>query len=477
MSRPHLKGLLILAVVALAGYFLYPSVVWYRLPAAERDVMEQRRDPLITRILKLGLDLRGGTHLLLELDSTKLDPHRDIRDAIDRAIEIIRNRVDQFGVAEPLIARQGDRWIVVQLPGIKDPEIAKGLIGKTALLEFRVVDTSGALEKIQEKARDASMTASEYFDAQGNVTPRLAGEIPPGLELLPGKEAQYYLVRSSAELTGASLVNAKVQLGDQQFGYPVVALEFNPEGARAFARVTELNVGKNLAIVLDRVVQSAPVIRTRIPDGRAVIEGNFTPEDAKLLSTVLRAGALPAPVRVIEERSVGPTLGEDSIRSGIRACLAGLVLVIGFMAMYYKGSGLIANLALLFNLFILLGAMAYFHATLTMPGIAGIILSLAMAVDANVLILERVREELRLGKTVGTAIDLGYERAFSAILDGNLTTLIAAAFLFEFGSGPVKGFAVTLTLGLVISMFTAIVGTKTMYDLWREGRKIERLSV
>ncbi|MBI3292157.1 MAG: protein translocase subunit SecD, partial [Elusimicrobia bacterium] len=333
-----------------------------------------------------------------------------------------------------------------------------------------------ALEKIQGKARESGLTPSEYVNAQGNVHPLLAKEIPPGLELLPGKESQYVLVRSSAELTGATLVEAKVQLGDQ-YGFPVVALEFNPEGARVFARVTELNIGKNLAIVLDGIVQSAPVIRTRIPDGRAVIEGNFTADDAKLLATVLRAGALPAPVRIIEERTVGPTLGEDSIRSGVRACLVGLALVVGFMAMYYKTSGLIADLALVLNLFLLLGAMAYFHATLTLPGIAGVLLSLAMAVDANVLILERVREELRLGKTVRTAIDFGYERAFSAILDGNLTTLIAAAFLFQFGSGPVKGFAVTLALGLVISMFTAITGTKTLYDLWLSGRKIERLSV
>lgn len=476
MSRPTLKGLLILAVIALAGYFLFPSIVWYRLPAAERDKLEQRRDRLVGRVLKLGLDLRGGTHLLLELDDTQLDPKLDVKEAIDRAIEIIRNRIDQFGVTEPLIARQGERWIVVQLPGVKDPELAKQLIGKTALLEFRMADSTGVLEKLQEKARQAGLTPSEYIDSQGKVHPLLAQEIPPGRELLPGKESQYVVVHSSAELTGASLVNAKVQLGDQ-FGFPVVALEFNPEGARTFARVTELNVGKNLAIVLDRIVQSAPVIRTRIPDGRAVIEGNFSADDAKLLATVLRAGALPAPVRIIEERTVGPTLGEDSIRSGVRACVVGLALVLGFMALYYKWSGMVANLALFVNLFLLLGAMAYFHATLTLPGIAGVILSLAMAVDANVLILERVREELRTGKTVGSAIDLGYERAFSAILDGNLTTLIAAAFLFQFGSGPVKGFAVTLTLGLTISMFTAITGTKTVYDLWLPGRKITRLSI
>ena len=253
-------------------------------------------------------------------------------------------------------------------------------------------------------------------------------------------------------------------------GYPEVSIEFNSDGARKFAQVTETNINRNLAIVLDGIVQSAPTIRTKIPDGKAVIEGSFSTEEAKLLSTVLRAGALPAPVTVIEERTVGPTLGEDSIRAGVRSSLFGLLLILIFMNYYYRGAGLVANGALLINLVLLLGAMAYFRATLTLPGIAGIILSLGMAVDANVLILERTREEIRSGKTARMAIDQGYNKAYSAILDSNITTLIAALFLFQYGTGPVKGFAVTLTIGIVISMFTAIFVTRTYYD-WRLRNK------
>jgi protein-export membrane protein SecD len=271
-------------------------------------------------------------------------------------------------------------------------------------------------------------------------------------------------------MTGASLINAKVQLGGGTgFGYPEVAIEFNDQGARQFSQVTETNINRNLAIVLDGTIQSAPTIRTRIPDGKAVIEGSFTTEEAKLLSTVLRAGALPAPVEVIEERTVGPTLGEDSIRAGLMSTLIGVGLIIGFMAFYYRGAGILTDCALILNLVLLLGSMSYFHSTLTLPGIAGIILSLAMAVDANVLILERIREELRAGKTTRMAIDLGYEKAFSAILDSNLTTLIAALFLFQFGTGPVKGFAVTLTIGILFSMFTAVFVTRTYYE-WRLSR-------
>jgi protein-export membrane protein SecD len=317
---------------------------------------------------------------------------------------------------------------------------------------------------------------SEFLAMQqkGTAPKELSKLIPAGYEVLPSKESRYLVVKSSAELTGSTLVDAKVELGGQ-YGYPTVSIEFNPEGTRRFAEVTERNVQKNLAIVLDGTVQSAPVIRSAIPDGHAVIEGNFSTEDAKLLSTVLRAGALPAPVRVIEERTVGPSLGEDSIKAGVRASLIGLALVMVLMALYYHTSGLIADLAMLINMLFIFGIMASLHATLTLPGIAGTILSLAMAVDANVLILERIREELGLGKSVRLAVDLGYKHAWSAIIDGHVTTLISAGLLFQFGTGPVKGFAVTLFWGVLISIFTAVFFTHMVYETWLSRSQVESL--
>ena len=465
-------------LVVLSVYFLTPTVSWYRMAPAERSDREQDKDPMIQKILNLGLDLRGGTHLVLELDRSKLDPKINIQDALDRAIEIIRNRVDQFGVAEPLIARQGDRWIVVQLPGIKDPERAKELIGKTALLEFRMADDSGAMSNVLKVLGDQKITLPQLVDMQkeGKIPPAVLKAIPAGYELLPERDGRFMVVRSSPELTGAMLVDAKVELGGGQMGgYPSVAIEFNPEGARLFAMVTEANVNKNLAIVLDGMIQSAPVIRSAIPDGHAVIEGSFTAEDAKLLSTVLRAGALPAPVRVIEQRTVGPSLGEDSIKAGVRSSLIGLGLVVVFMVTYYSFSGVIAVMAMLINFLFIFGVMATLHATITLPGIAGTILSLAMAVDANVLILERVREELQLGKTVRLAIDLGYKHAWPAIIDGHVTNLISAGLMFQFGTGPVKGFAVTLFWGVLISIFTAVFFTHMVYDVWLSRSEIETL--
>ena len=471
MSKIQWKLFLTVGLTGLALYFLYPSFEWYRMPLQEREQHEKQRDKIVNKILNLGLDLRGGTHLLLELDASKLEPGMDASDALDRAREIIRNRVDQYGVAEPLIARQGERWIVVQLPGIKDPQRAKELIGKTALLEFRLVDTGTSLNTIIEKAQEKGVAMDEIANH-----PDIAKLIPDGYQLFAGKEDRYYLLKSAPELTGASLVNAKVELGGQ-YGYPHVSLEFNKDGAKVFARVTGENVDRNLAIVLDGVVQSAPVIRSRIPDGKAIIEGNFPMEEAKLLATVLRAGALPAPVRIIEERSVGPTMGEDSIKFGIMSAAVGAAFVMLFMLIYYGFSGMIANFALVLNFVLLLGMMATLHATLTLPGIAGMALTLAMAVDANVLILERMRDELRAGKTPRVALDAGYDKAFTTILDSNLTTLIAAVFLFQFGTGPVKGFAVTLTLGIIISMFTAILVTRMIYDILFQEKIIDTIKL
>jgi len=434
------------------------------------------KDKIVSKILNLGLDLQGGIHLVLEIDSDKLEKDMNVSDALNRAIEIIRNRIDQFGVSEPFIAKQGEKWIVVQLPGIKDPQAAIDLIGKTALMEFRLVENTGAIEKIAAKARELGVQLKDIYDENHNVKKEFEDLIPAGYEVLPGKEEGYFLVTTTAQVTGAYLTDAKMKIGGE-YNMPYVGIDFNRDGAKLFAAVTEANIEKRLAIVLDGVVQSAPVIRSRIPDGHAIIEGNFTADEASGLAIVLRAGALPAPVRIIENRTVGPSLGRDSVNAGLIASLVGLLLVVGYMFFYYKFSGLIADAALVLNLLILLGLMSLFHATLTLPGIAGIILTVGMAVDANVLILERMREELRNGKTVRVAVDLGYEKAFSAILDGNVTTLIAAAFLFQFGTGPVKGFAVTLTLGLIVSMYTAIVVTHQIYDTYLSGRKIERLSI
>ncbi|MFQ5866984.1 MAG: protein translocase subunit SecD [bacterium] len=453
------KAILTALTVILALAYLYPTYQWYRKSPEERTKLEERKDRILGKMLKLGLDLRGGMHLVLEVDLDRLPEGTSASDAMERALEIIRNRVDQFGVAEPLIARQGDSWIVVELPGVKDPERAIDLIGKTALLEFKLVNDR--------------VKITDILDSEGKVDPT---KIPTGYEVLPGKGEAIFLVKEEPEITGAALTNAKVKIGGQ-YNMPYVAVDFNKEGARKFARITEVNIERNLAIVLDGRVQSAPVIKSKIPDGHAVIEGNFTMEQAKNLAIVLRAGALPAPVNIVENRTVGPTLGRDSVRAGVLAAGIGLICVMCFMVIYYGLSGLVANLALILNLIILLGMMAYFRATLTLPGIAGIILIIGMSVDANVLIFERIREELRAGKTVRVAIDSGYQKAFRTILDSNLTTLIAASFLFQFGTGPIKGFAVTLSLGILISMFTALVVTHMVFDMVLAGRRVEKLSI
>ncbi len=488
MNRTNIVLGITLSLIGLSGWFLWPSVKWYRMPVDEREQLEKENDPMLRKILNLGLDLKGGTHLLLELEREKLPTNVKTQDALDRAIEIIRNRVDQFGVAEPLIARQGERWIVIQLPGLKDPQRAKELIGKTALLEFRLQHEGEALAPISRALLDKKMSFDDYFrlKKEGTAPADVTKLIPAGYELVPQRRegeslsGRYMLLKSSPELTGATLVDARVSFGGNNEnslgrGYPSVSIEFNPEGTQLFGMVTQANVGKQLAIVLDGVVQSAPQIRTAIPDGHAIIEGNFSSEEARDLANILKAGALPAPVRVIEERTVGPTLGEDSINAGMRSCLIGMAMILLFMFVYYRTSGLIADVAVLINMLFIFGILASLHATLTLPGVAGTILSVAMAVDANVLILERVREELQLGKSVRLAVDLGYEHAWAAILDGHVTTLITAALLFQFGTGPVKGFAVTLFWGVAISLFTAVFFTRMMYDLWFSRSDVKTL--
>lgn len=378
-----------------------------------------------------------------------------------QAIETIRNRIDKFGVAEPLIHAQGKDEIVVQLPGLKDPDRAIALIGKTAVLEFKMVDEAGDLKKAMD------------------------GQIPDGDELLYEKTTDKesgavrqtpFLIKKEAVLTGDLLTDARVAI-DSQFNEPYVSITFDSEGSRIFADVTAQNVNKRMAIILDGNVYSAPVIREKIGGGRAQISGSFTHETATDLAIVLRAGALPAPVNIIQNVTVGPSLGEDSIKAGVKAAIIGGILVLGFMLFYYKLSGLISDFAMALNIIMLLGAMAWFNATLTLPGIAGIILTIGMGVDSNVLIFERIKEELRTGRTVRSAIDAGYDRAWWTIIDSHVTTLITAAVLFQFGSGPIKGFAVSLSIGILINLFTALVGTKVVFDLITQNRRLERLSI
>jgi preprotein translocase subunit SecD len=470
MSKNQTKwiGLLILVVGAL--FLLYPSINWYQLDAAERAKLEGLRErPKF--LVNLGLDLKGGTHMVMELEVDKLDAKTPLNDAMSQAIEIIRNRVDQFGVAEPLIVRQGARWIVVQLPGVTDSQRAKELVGKTALLEFRMVDES-------EKGRAAlnKMLESGNPFVGAAVSTAAAKLVPAGLSLFSGKDGAAYLTSQDVPLTGAQLETAHVETGGE-FGMPVVAFKFKPEFAAKFSQLTASNVGKRMAIVLDGVVYSAPVIKGRIGGGSGIIEGQFSADDAKSLAIVLKAGALPAPVKVIEERVVGPTVGEDSVKDGLRSSAIGFGLVVLFMLVYYRASGFVAIIALGLNLLLMLATMSYMRSTLTLPGMAGIILSLAMAVDANVLIFERIREELRLGKPVKTALAVGYDRAWSAIIDSHVTSLISSAFLFQFGTGPIKGFAVTLSIGLVLSLFTATVVTRMIFEYFLEHNEVEELSI
>jgi preprotein translocase subunit SecD len=370
--------------------------------------------------------------------------------------------VDQFGVSEPEIIPQGNNRILIQLPGIKDPKRAINLIGKTALLEFKLVDEEHSLDEALKNHMPPGGSIIAY-GYRKNETMGARSKIP-------------YLLKAKTLLTGDSLKDARVSISNR-FGEPYVALEFNSQGAKDFERITAENVKNRLAIVLDGTVHSAPVIQERISGGRAQITGTFTMDEARDLAIVLRAGALPAPVRILEQRTVGPSLGQDSIDKGFMSIIVGGILVILFMVLYYRYSGLVANTALILNIILILGALAAFKATLTLPGIAGIVLVIGMAVDANVLIFERIREELRLGKSPRAAIAGGYSKAFLTIVDANVTTLIAAIVLFQFGTGPVKGFAVTLTIGIICSMFTAIFVTRIIFDYYLWHKKIQMISI
>ncbi len=559
----RIKGIIVLIILLGSVYFLYPTLRRVSMSADERARLElenpEEYDKLIDGSIKLGLDLSGGMHLVLEVDDSQLKDDEKA-DVVDRAREIIVNRVDQFGVAEPTIQKQGAKRILVQLPGLQDAERAKRLIGQTAMLEWRLIrqqqELAAVLTNLDRVFREApgdslvevepadagadsmtvpgadsipgmdsllmrplesmsidmplqtidrdkpftSMLVSFYRDwvlvAEENIPrvrrmladPKAAQAVPKDSEFFwdeewvpmpegDGRGKFLFLTAKDEVVSGANLVNATPQPNPQTPNQLLVSFQFNRKGAREFARFTGENVGRYTAILLDGKVRSYPIMRTKIPDGQGVIEGSFTDQEARDLAIVLRAGALPADMFIIEERTVGPSLGSDSIRMGIRAAIFGLLVVILFMLIYYKLSGGIATLALLFNLLILGGLLAYLGASLTLPGIAGIILTIGMAIDANVLIFERIREELRKAKTIRSAIDAGYDRAFTTILDANLTTLITAVVLWQFGTGPIKGFATTLSIGIIASMFTALVFSRLVFDLWTRSGRIKTLSI
>ncbi len=566
MSRTQTWRVVITLIMIVAAiYYSWPTVRFWMTSGAEKDQLAKNNPAKLFRMkqeaIRLGRDLQGGMYVVLRVQMERLDENAR-KDAVDRALQIIRNRIDEFGVTEPMIQKQGNDRVVIELPGFTDTERAQKLIGETAQLQFKLLETPEnaslllnkidkaleelgiSVESVTPKAEEEtaalqdstvtdSIVAADSAKAEVNVLADLLGEqadslgeadilteeelespfsiylepipgmaepmwmveneyvlnlkaildrpeikkiIPSDVEFSWGTRAQsekgrimtqLYLLKSRVQMSGEYLTDASPQT--DQFGSPHVAFQLTREGGRIFSRVTGPNIGKPLAIVLDGKVESAPNIQDRIRDqGRITLGRGATFEEARDLSIVLKAGALPAPVEIIESSVVGPSLGKDSISKGLTSSYIALILVLVFIGIYYRLSGVIADIALVFNLFFLLAAMAALRATLTMPGIAGIILTIGISVDSNVLIFERIREEMFTGKTVRAAIDAGYDRALLTIIDSHVTTLITAAILFMLGSGPVKGFAVSLFLGVSISLYTALVITKVIFDI-RKG--------
>lgn len=451
MTTANSKGLLITRPVLVPGEKLE-----FSLAAADKmtDFEALVRDEFKSLRIDSSLPAAGNRRAYtVGLISSVRDEQGSL--IVDQAVATIRNRIDQFGVAEPDVRRQqNSERIVIQLPGMTDPERAVAIIGKTAHLEFHIV--------------------RDDVDPSTATPPRGVRILPMEAKSREGRAIEEPVaVDEQAVLTGEHIQDARLGY-DPNNNAPLVSLSFDREGARIFSQLTEENVGRRMAIVLDNRVHSAPVINEKISGGKASITGRFTSAEANDLAVVLRAGSLPAPVVVLEERTVGPSLGQQSIDMGVKAALIGGAAVIVFMAAYYGLSGMIANLMVLFDIVLILAGLAVFGATLTMPGIAGIVLTLGMAVDANVLIFERIREEMRRGLTPAAAIEAGFSRAMLAITDSNLTTIIAAVILYQFGTGPVRGFAVTLTIGILASMFTAIFVSRVIFDLWmgKPGRKL-----
>lgn len=561
MSRTQTWRIVItLLMVILAFWYSWPTIQYWTMSQEEIDYLAENNPAEMFRMkqeaIRLGRDLQGGMYVVLQVQMDKLDDNAK-KDAVDRALQIIRNRIDQFGVTEPVIQKQGNDRIVIELPGFTDTERAQKLIGETAQLQFKLLESTDnatlllnkidkamaemgiSVENLIPSVRDAAeegddSTAVEpaddvdvmadllgvqadtlgdnnlltdeemdmplttyleqvpgvnypYFMVETEFIPNIKAIlkkkeirtlIPNGVQFAWGTRSRIdrgremtplYVLKSRVQMSGEYLTDAIPQ--NDQFGKPFVNFQLTREGGRIFSRVTGPNIGKPLAIVLDGKVESAPNIETRIRDaGRITMGGGATYEEARDLSIVLKAGALPAPVEIIESSVIGPSLGKDSISKGLTSSWIALLLVLIFIGVYYRLSGIIADIALVFNLFFLLAAMAALHATLTMPGIAGMILTIGISVDSNVLIFERIREEMLTGKTIRASIDAGYNRALLTIIDSHVTTLITAAILFIFGSGPVKGFAVSLFLGVSISLYTALVITKAIFD-FRKGYK------
>jgi len=569
----RIKFAVFAAAVALGIWSLFPTYqLYFVLPGQEQALkarlarattaddsgrvqvevaeFQQRKVGIHKRSLHLGLDLVGGMQLTLEVDKSKLSAD-EAADAGDRALEVIRNRVDQFGVFEPVIQKVGRDRILIQLPGV-DRERAKNLIGQTAQLKFQLVQeertTYDALKTLDDKLKGGP-GADTGAKTQAAATPRpkpdtsqlttmldttrkdtslaapgqaeagtllgyvrtIGGDFgvddkeypefkallerarpywPEGYEFLFGPSEAHegspvrrlYMLKTEPEMLGSAIKDARP--APYQGSEPglantwIVSLKLGRKDAAVFAQVTGRNIGRRLAIVLDNVVKSAPTIQTRIPDGNAMITTNeVNPDESRDLAIVLRSGALPAPVNIVEERSVGASLGTDSIRRGILACLIGAVVVVIFMIVYYSVAGVLADLALLFNMFFLLAVMAGLRSTMTLPGIAALALTIGMAVDANVLVFERIREELRWGKTVMAAVDSGYDRAFVTIVDANATTIITAIALYFIGSGPIRGFATTLTAGLIINVITAVFLTRFIFDWWLARFEVKKLRI
>jgi preprotein translocase subunit SecD len=520
------RGLLTLAVVALAVFFVVPprerinlgldlrggmhlmlqvqtedalraetdgDMERLRLQAAESgvtalvttrtgdDAFEARgvppaSDTVIARIANdylPGWDWRReGDRLLFTMTTENRVAIRDL--SVNQALQTIRNRVDEFGVAEPVIAEAGNQRLLVQLPGVDDPDRVRRLIKNTAFLEFR-------LSELPREGGEGFETAEQVLAQYGGVP---ESNLPENVEIAARdiRDSQgrvmgqrFYALEKQRVITGRDLKNAR--LGRGPMGEPVVNFSQTAAGAEVFGRVTGANIGRGLAILLDGKVVSAPVINARITDS-GLIEGGFTEQEAIDLSTVLRSGALPAGIVTLEERTVGPSLGRDAIEAGLKAGVIGTIGVVLFILIIYNLTGLNAVLALAMNILLVFGGLGFFGGTLTLPGIAGIILTIGMAVDANVLIFERIREELHAGRTVKSAIQFGFEKALSSIVDSNLTTLIAALFLFQFGTGPIRGFAVTLSIGILASMFTAIFVSRWLFDLVLSRRHgMQRLSI
>jgi SecD/SecF fusion protein len=550
---------LIAVMILLSLWQLFPSLQYFTMSDSAKAAMDPSKlEELKHKALNLGLDLQGGIHLVMQVDTKGMD-EKAATDAVDRAITVIGNRVNQFGLTEPIVQKQGTDRIIVQLPGERDVERAKQLIGRTARLEFKLLrsdaDIKQAVDRIDafltgnknialsdtsvSASKDSTRTAAadtakiaaadttkkglfdqketpaetetakrfsgmlEYLQTGGDPSfdmlvrevnvPRVKAILADsgvqqmlentGMMLLWGPEdartdgrRELYLLNTSNEMTGDRIADARVEIGSGvQAGQPEIQMETTSEGASEFARITGSNVGKKLAIVLDNIVYSAPNIRERIPNGTSQITGSFTMEEARDLALVLRSGALPATVEIMEDRTIGPSLGADSIRASRNAFVIALVALVLFMIFYYMGQGVIAVIALALNALFILAYLAFFNATLTLPGMAGLILTMGMAVDANVLVFERIREELRLGSSSRVAIDNGYLKARWTILDSNITTFLTGVILYNFGTGPVKGFALTLMVGIATTVFTALVISKVFTDLLT--RKLDYISV